>query len=84
MPLFSNTESIHIHSWKNTIPITEAIRSRSADTEPRQQATGSSQRQAQTKQTSVHATTHIQDLFLTSQSPGSEGIDMSVPKDGIQ
>lgn len=84
VPLFSNTESIHIHSWKNTIPITESIRSRSADTEPCRQATGSSQRQAQTKQTSAHATAHIQDLFLSSQSPESEGIDMSVPNDGIQ
>lgn len=39
-PLFSNTESIHLHSWKNTIPITEAIHSRSADAEPWRQATG--------------------------------------------
>lgn len=54
------------------IPITEAIRSRSADTEPRQQATGWSQRQAQTKQTSAHATAHIQDLFLTCLSQKME------------
>lgn len=39
-PLFSNTESIHLHSWKNTTPITEAILSRSAEAEPWRQATG--------------------------------------------
>lgn len=76
VPPFSNTESILIHSWKNTIPITEAFHSRPADTEPWQQATGWSQWQAQTKQTPVHATAHTQDLFLTSQSLGSEGIDV--------